>query len=91
MPYKIWSSLEGGLIASFGTDAKSKVMVSKDVDIEDECLVLEALTDKYVKYFKCVFHRNTWYFLHFVLCKFRFQKKAIFEGSMFLLDLFSLI
>ena len=69
MPFKIWSALEGGLIASFGTEAKNKVMVSKDADLEDECLVLEVLTDRFVKYFKCVFHRNTWYFLYFVLCK----------------------
>jgi len=69
MPYKIWSALEGGLIASFGTDAKSKVMVSRDADIDDECLVLEAMTDRFVKYFKCVFHRNTWYFAYFVCCE----------------------
>ena len=73
MPYKIWSCLEGGLIASFGTEAKNKVMVSKDADLEDNTLVLEALTDKFVKYFKCVFHRNTWYFGYFVCCKFNFQ------------------
>ena len=72
MPYKIWSSLEGGLIASFGTDAKSKVMISKDADGDDESLVLEALTDKFVKYFKCVFHRNTWYFGYFVSCRHQF-------------------
>jgi len=69
MPYKIWSALEGGLIASFGTEAKSKVMVSRDADIDDECLVLEAMTDRFVKYFKCVFHRNTWYFAYFVCCE----------------------
>eukprot|EP00092_Neocalanus_flemingeri_P010764 GFUD01011593.1.p1 GENE.GFUD01011593.1~~GFUD01011593.1.p1 ORF type:complete len:526 (+),score=111.55 GFUD01011593.1:72-1649(+) len=69
MPFKIWSALEGGLIASFGTDAQSKVMVSKDADLGDGSLVLEALTDKFVKYFKCVFHRNTWYFGYFVSCE----------------------
>jgi len=69
LPYKIWNSLEGGLVASFGTDAKNKVMVSKDANLDDESLVLEALTDKFVKYFKCVFHRNTWYFGYFVSCE----------------------
>ena len=77
MPYKIWSALEGGLIASFGTEAKSKVMVSRDADIDDECLVLEAMTDRFVKYFKCVFHRNTWYFAYFVCCKFFFMQTLL--------------
>ena len=69
LPYKIWYMLEGGLMASFGSDAKTKVMVSKDCDLDDECLVLEAVVDRFVKYFKCVFHRNTWYYAYYICCK----------------------
>ena len=69
LPYKIWNLREGGLMATFGTDAKNKVMVSRDVELEDECLVLEAVADRYVKYFKCVFHRNTWYYAQYFACK----------------------
>ena len=55
-------------MASFGTDAKSKIMVSRDTELGEESLVLEAIADRFVKYFKCVFHRNTWYFAYFVCC-----------------------
>ena len=70
LPYKIWFSLEGGLMSSFGTDARRKVLVSRDSKLEDEDMVLEMVADRFVKYFKCVFHRNTWYFAQFVCCKF---------------------
>jgi len=29
LPYKVWHSLEGGLIASFGTDGKTPVIIRK--------------------------------------------------------------
>ena len=69
LPYKIWYCLEGGLMASFGTDAKNKIMVSRDSELGDNSLVLEAISDRFVKYFKCVFHRNSWYFINFCACK----------------------
>jgi len=57
-------------MASFGTDARSKVLVSKDCEIgSDDCLFLESVVDRYVKYFKCVFHRNTWYYAYFFVCE----------------------
>ena len=56
-------------MASFGTDAKSKIMVSRDTELGEESLVLEAIADRFVKYFKCVFHRNSWYFISFVTCR----------------------
>ena len=73
LPYKIWSCLEGGLMASFGTDAKNKIMVSRDSELGETSLVLEAISDRFVKYFKCVFHRNSWYFINFCACKSRLQ------------------
>ena len=62
-------------------------MVSRDTNVEDECLVLEAVVDRHVKYFKCVFHRNTWYYAHYIICKlttkyllyFCFPKRKIFS------------
>ena len=43
-------------------------MVSRDTELGEESLVLEAIADRFVKYFKCVFHRNSWYFISFVSC-----------------------
>ena len=72
MPYKVWYMLEGGLMASFGTDARSKVMISKDSKLEEDSLVLEHVADRWVKYFKCVFHRNTWYYAQYICCGFQY-------------------
>jgi hypothetical protein len=68
LPYKIWHSLEGGLIASFGTDAKTPVMIAADAKYDDG-VVMEAVVEKFVKYFKSIFHHNSWYFFYFVCCK----------------------
>ena len=54
---------------SFGTDARRKVLVSRDSKLEDDDLVLEMVADRFVKYFKCVFHRNTWYYAQFICCR----------------------
>lgn len=67
-PYKIWSALEGGLLAAFGTDAKTPIMISEDAQYDDG-VVMEAVTEKFVKYFKSIFHHNSWYFGYFVACE----------------------
>jgi hypothetical protein len=69
LPYKIWHSLEGGLIASFGTDAKTPVMIAAEAKYDDG-VVMEAVVEKFVKYFKSILHHNSWYFLYFVCCKY---------------------
>jgi len=69
LPYKIWSSLEGGLIADFGTDARTPVIISEDAKYDDG-VVMEAVVEKFVKYFKAIFHHNSWYFGYFVTCEF---------------------
>ena len=66
LPYKIWSSLEGGMIASFGTDAKTPVIISADARYDDG-VVMEAVVEKFLKYFKSIFHQN-WYFGYFIAC-----------------------
>jgi len=68
LPYKIWAMLEGGLLASFGTEGKTPVMVSEDASYEDG-VIREAVVEKFVKYFKAIFHHNTWYFASFVVCE----------------------
>jgi len=68
IPYKIWHSLEGGLIASFGTDSRSPVMISEDAKYDDG-VVQEAVIEKFVKYFKSIFHHNSWYFASYVFCE----------------------
>jgi hypothetical protein len=67
LPYKIWNSLEGGMIASFGTDAKTPVIISADARYDDG-VVMEAVVEKFVKYFKSIFHHNSWYFGYFIAC-----------------------
>jgi len=67
-PYYIWSILEGGLMASFGTDGKSPVMIAEDMKYDDG-VVMEAVVEKFVKYFKSILHHNSWYFGYFILCE----------------------
>jgi len=35
----------------------------------EEGIVMEAVVEKYVKYFKSIFHHNNWYFTKFVCCE----------------------
>ena len=68
-PYYIWSILEGGLMQSCGTDGKSPVMIAEDMKYDDG-VVMEAVGEKFVKYFKSIIHHNSWYFCYFVLCEY---------------------
>eukprot|EP00088_Acartia_fossae_P035740 TRINITY_DN36869_c0_g1_i1.p1 TRINITY_DN36869_c0_g1~~TRINITY_DN36869_c0_g1_i1.p1 ORF type:complete len:424 (-),score=70.36 TRINITY_DN36869_c0_g1_i1:104-1375(-) len=85
LPYKIWSALEGGLISDFGTDAKTPVIISEDAKYDDG-VVMEAVVEKFVKYFKSIFHHNNWYFAHFVFCE--FLNFALFSVQFYLTDMF---
>ena len=42
-------------------------MMSEDA-MYDDGVVMEAVVEKFVKYFKSIFHHNTWYFVYFVTC-----------------------
>lgn len=66
LPYKIWRALEGGLLEEFGLDAKSAIMLKEDYG---DALVLESIVEKYVKYFKSIFHRNNYYFAKYLACE----------------------
>ena len=58
-PYKIWASCEGGLLESFGKDAKSAVILTTDTKVDgDEGVVMEKVVEKFVKYFKSILHHN---------------------------------
>ena len=35
----------------------------------DDGVVMEAVVEKFVKYFKSIFHHNSWYFLYYVSCR----------------------
>ena len=39
-PYYIWSILENGLVASFGSDGKTTVMITEEVHLSPQELVL---------------------------------------------------
>ena len=67
LPYKIWRALEGGLIEEFGLEAKSGIILKEDNDEHAESL--DRLVEKYVKYYKSIFHRNQWYFGKYVFCE----------------------
>ena len=69
LPYKVWSALEGGLMAQFGTDGKSRVMVRAAETVYHDGVVMEAVLEKFVKYFKSIFHHNSWYLTYFLLCQ----------------------
>eukprot|EP00092_Neocalanus_flemingeri_P088589 GFUD01111947.1.p1 GENE.GFUD01111947.1~~GFUD01111947.1.p1 ORF type:complete len:294 (+),score=80.07 GFUD01111947.1:73-882(+) len=43
-------------------------MVSEDAEYDDG-VVQEAVIEKFVKYFKAIFHHNSWYFASFVFCE----------------------
>ena len=69
LPKKIWTALEGGLMGEFfgdGGDAKNKVILTDEFE---EAVFMEAQVDKYLKFFRSVWHRNNWYFSMFVLCE----------------------
>merc|ERR1711915_807878 len=86
LPYKLWKSLEGGLIESFGTDGKTPIMISEEAKYDDG-VVQEAVIEKFVKYFKSIFHHNSWYFASFVFCEllnFIFLAVQFFLTNMFL-------
>jgi len=68
-PYKIWCMFEGGMMAHFGTDAKTPVLLSESA-MYDDGVVMEVVVEKFVKYFKSIFHHNSWYFVHFIFCEF---------------------
>ena len=45
-----------------------QVMISVESRYDDG-VVMEAVVEKFVKYFKSIFHHNTWYFVYFVTCR----------------------
>ena len=55
-------------MASFGTEGKTPVMISEESKYDDG-VVQEAVVEKFVKYFKAIFHHNNWYFGYFVVCE----------------------
>ena len=69
LPYQVWSMLEGGLLRQFGTEGGSRVMLGREVRAEDGAVVREAVVEKFVKYFKSIFHHNTSYFASYVFCE----------------------
>ena len=51
LPARIWNSLEGGLISSFGMEGKSVVMLTEEARYEDG-VIQEHIVEKFVKYFR---------------------------------------
>ena len=70
LPYKFWKMMEGGLMKSFGTEGKLKVMIGDDEPEHIGGVLKTKALDKFVYYYLSTFHRNTSYFLKFVGCEF---------------------
>eukprot|EP00095_Tigriopus_kingsejongensis_P001485 snap_masked-scaffold124_size330879-processed-gene-1.6 protein:Tk01485 transcript:snap_masked-scaffold124_size330879-processed-gene-1.6-mRNA-1 annotation:"innexin inx2" len=68
VPIRIWKSFEGGLIASFGTEGKSVVMLTEEAKYDDG-VVMEVVVEKFVKYFRTLLHHNQKYFILFLICE----------------------
>lgn len=68
LPPRVWKSLEGGLIESFGLEGRSVVMLTAEAKYEDGA-VMEVVVEKFVKYFSTVLHHNQRYFGQFLLCE----------------------
>jgi len=71
LPRKIWKTCEGGLMASFGRDAKRLVILRGDFEGGEEKggLVKEDIARKYSAYFQSILHHNNGYFIQFLLCE----------------------
>ena len=70
LPYKIWKMMEGGLMKSFGTEGKLKVMIGDDEPDHIGGVLKTKALDKFVYYFLSTFHHNNSYFLKYVSCEF---------------------
>jgi len=71
IPRKIWKSCEGGLMESFGKDAKKIVILRSDLEGQGEkgSFVKEDVARKYSAYFQSILHHNNSYFLQFFMCE----------------------
>ena len=49
-----------------------QVMITEDAKYDDG-VVQEAVVEKFVKYFKAIFHHNSWYFGYFVTCELKME------------------
>ena len=54
----------------------NKVMMTEDA-MYDDGVVMEAVVEKFVKYFKSIFHHNNWYFASYIFCKLKFHNNGI--------------
>jgi hypothetical protein len=68
LPFKAWKFMEGGLIKAFGADGRAAILLREDLKYNDG-IVMEAVVEKFVKFFKSILHHNTWYFAKFVACE----------------------
>lgn len=71
IPRKIWKTCEGGLMASFGRDAKRLVILKGDFESGEEKggYMKEDIAKKYCAYFQSIMHHNNGYFITFLMCE----------------------
>jgi len=87
IPRKIWKSAEGGLVASFGKDAKQIVILKGDSENQGKGgLVKEDIARKYSSYFHSILHHNTGYFIQFFLCE--MLNLVVVVANIYLTDFF---
>ena len=54
----------------FGRDGANKLLLRSELKYEDG-VVMEAVVEKFVKYFKSIHHHNSWYFAYYMACQSR--------------------
>jgi len=71
IPRRIWKSCEGGLIESFGKEAKTIVILKGDSEnqVKKGSVLKEDVARKYSSYFQSILHHNTGYFAQFLICE----------------------
>jgi len=85
LPGKLWKIMEGGMIESFGLEGKQMILLTEDAKY-DEAVTMEAVVEKYVKYFRSTLHHNNLYFFKFVVCE--FLNVAMLYFNFYLTDTF---
>jgi len=72
IPRRIWKSCEGGLMETFGKDARHVVILKGDRNNQIEkggSVIKEEVARKYSTYFQSILHHNNGYFAQFLFCQ----------------------
>jgi len=70
VPRWLWKSFEGGLMETFGKDAKRGILLDEECQLDIEsAFYRETVAKKYASLFHSTLHHNTGYFLQYLICE----------------------